>query len=361
MALLNIPKKRKQGARLALVAACLAVVVVLLGAFTRLMDAGLGCPDWPGCYGQLLWPNEADEIRRAEALFPDAPVETDKTWPEMVHRYFAGMLGVLIAGLAFLGWKNSEDDDYPFRLPIFLLFIVVWQAMFGMWTVTLKLWPQVVTLHLLGGMLTLSLTWLLAWRLDNLQWKLTPSVWQRLKQFNPWLVAGIVIVMLQIMLGGWVSSNYAAFACPDLPTCHGKWLPAMDWREGFNVLQSIGPNYLGGLLENEARAAIHFAHRVGAVITILYLVGLCLALFTVPERRVRRAATIILAALLLQVVLGVSNVLLQIPLPVAVAHNGGGALLLLTLVFLGVRIWMSGIERNRVPSPQKNSSAGASR
>ena len=172
MALLNAPKNRKRGATLALVAVCLTVVVVMLGAFTRLVDAGLGCPDWPGCYGHMFWPNDVEEINRAEALFPDTPVESHKTWPEMVHRYFAGTLGLLIVGLALIGWKKT-DEDYPFRLPILMLFVVVWQALFGMWTVTLKLWPQVVTIHLFGGVSTLALTWLLALRLDNYRWQIS--------------------------------------------------------------------------------------------------------------------------------------------------------------------------------------------
>lgn len=346
MTVLNERRKRKPGATLALAAVGLAVVVVLLGAFTRLVDAGLGCPDWPGCYGHFLWPNEAHEIEKAEQLFPHSPVESDKAWPEMVHRYFAGTLAVLIGLLGFLGWKNSQDDEYPFRLPLFMVFIVVWQAMFGMWTVTLKLWPQIVTVHLMGGMTTLALCWLLALRLDNRRWQLQASHWVRLQKFRPWIVGGVCVVFFQIMLGGWTSSNYAAFACPDFPTCHSQWIPPMDIKSGFDVFQSIGPNYLGGLLENEARVAIHFMHRLGAVVTTLYLCGLCLALLTVDDIRVKKVAGMLFAALLLQLALGVSNVLFQIPLPVAVAHNGGGALLLLVMVFLAARVWMAEIDQN---------------
>ncbi len=355
MTILFMKIKSTQGAKLALVATLLAVVVVLLGAFTRLVDAGLGCPDWPGCYGQALWPNEAHEIERAEKLFPDAPVEADKVWPEMVHRYFAGTLGVLIAVLAVIGWRNSADEHYPFRLPVLMLFVVVWQAMFGMWTVTLKLWPQVVTAHLMGGMTTLALCWLLTLRLHHKRWQLEAGNWVRLQKFRPWLIVGIIIVFLQIMLGGWTSANYAAFACPDFPTCHNEWLPAMDLSAGFNVFQSIGPNYLGGLLENDARVAIHFMHRVGALVTTIYLCILAASLWRIAERKLRQSLVVLFLVLVLQLTLGISNVLFQIPLPIAVAHNGGGALLLLTMVFLATRVWMAAID------PDKNSSEEAER
>lgn len=334
-----IEKQTKIAYRLALLATVIAAVVVVLGAFTRLVDAGLGCPDWPGCYGHLLWPNEAHEISRAEQRFPDAVVDVDKTWPEMVHRYFASSLGLLIVGLAYLAWRHRDTRDLPFRLPLFLLFLVVWQGMFGMWTVTLKLWPQVVTLHLLGGISLFALLWMLVLRLHNQRWVLTPTSQGKLQKFRAWLIAVVVVVFLQIGLGGWLSSNYAAFACADLPRCHGQWLPPADFVAGFNFLQSVGPNYLGGLLDNDARVAIHLAHRFGAVVTFLFTTGFCLALFAVGDSRVNRMAIIIFVALMAQVGLGVTNVLFAIPLPVAVLHNAGAAVLMLTLVTLAVKMW----------------------
>jgi heme a synthase len=336
--------KMMPGFKLALVAFILAFVVVLLGAFTRLVDAGLGCPDWPGCYGHLTWPDEAHEIERAEALFPHAPVETHKTWPEMVHRYFAGALGIFIAIIAFRSWGRREQEEYPFRLPIFLAFIVVWQALFGMWTVTLKLWPQVVTTHLLGGMTILSLLWLLVNRLSGIHWQCDATRGEKLLAMRKWLVLGFVVVALQIALGGWTTSNYAAFGCPDFPTCHGEWWPPMDPVEGFNVFQTIGPNYLGGQLENDARVAIHFAHRLGALVVTGYLLILALRLFAVGDKRVSRLTWVVLAALVLQIGLGISNVLFQIPLAVAVAHNAGAGILLMTLITLASRIWMARVE-----------------
>ena len=329
----------KPGYRLALMATLLALMVVGLGAFTRLVDAGLGCPDWPGCYGHLLWPSADHEIVAAEARFPDAPVATDKTWPEMVHRYFAGALGLTIAALAVISWRRREDRDFPFRLPMLLLFLVVWQALFGMWTVTLKLWPQIVTLHLLGGISILSLMWLLALRLRNVRWLPPAPVARRLGRLKPWLVVAVVLVFCQIALGGWISANYAALACADFPTCHGQWWPPMDFRRGFDVLQEVGPNYLGGLLESEARTAIHVAHRLGALAVAVLLLGLGATLLTIPWPGARRLALALAGALALQIGLGIANVLLGLPLAIALAHNLGAALVMLVLVTLGARIW----------------------
>ena len=331
----------KPGYRLAQLATGLAVVVVMLGAFTRLSDAGLGCPDWPGCYGHLTWPTEAEDVARADALYPEMPVDTDKTWPEMVHRYFASTLGLLIVGLSVIAWRQREARDYPFRLPLFLLFLVVWQGMFGMWTVTLKLWPQVVTIHLLGGISTLSLLWLFTLRLQDQRWLTNRDNWAPLQRLRPALIAAVVVVFIQIALGGWISSNYAAVACVDFPTCRGEWWPAMDLRQGFNVAQGIGPNYLGGLMDSEARVAIHMVHRLGAIVTSVYLLVFCVLLFKIAHRGLHRMAWSILAVLVVQVGLGITNVLLVIPLPIAVLHNAGGALLLLSLVTLGTKMWMA--------------------
>ena len=192
----------------------LAIIVVVLGAFTRLADAGLGCPDWPGCYGHLLWPNESHEIIKAEQAFPDAPVELDKTWPEMVHRYFAGTLGLLILSMtilalsAFSKFRHAKIAERPpIKLPLFLLGLVILQAAFGMWTVTLKLWPQIVTAHLLGGFSTLTLLWLLGQRLGGQRWLVNNEQYQILQGIKPLLFFSFVVVVLQIALGGWVSSN----------------------------------------------------------------------------------------------------------------------------------------------------------
>lgn len=338
--LFNSVESRKPAFRLALLAVVVAVMVVVLGAFTRLVDAGLGCPDWPGCYGYIMWPESEAEIASANQIFPDAPVETDKTWPEMVHRYFAAGLGVITIGLLVMCWRSrSAVSHQPIKLPIFLLALIILQGMFGMWTVTLKLWPQVVTLHLLGGFTTLSLLWLLTLRLNNSHWQVNTASYNSLLRLKPLTIIGLLIVVVQIALGGWTTSNYAALACPDLPTCQAQWLPNMDFAEGFNFLQGIGPNYLGGVMNNEARVAIHFAHRVGAVVTLLYVGWLTLQLWRAGFAGTKLMAQVIASVLLLQFCLGLSNILFNFPLFVAVSHNAIGALLLLTLVTLTHRLY----------------------
>lgn len=339
MALFNAPELRKPGFRLALIASLLAIVVVGLGAFTRLAHAGLGCPDWPGCYGHVWAPQADHEIARANEAFPDMPVQLDKTWPEMVHRYFAGTLVILTLALLVLAIKHRHRPAQPLKLPIGILCLIFLQAAFGMWTVTLKLWPQVVTTHLLGGFAMLSLLWLLTLRLDNRNWRLADRDVGRVVALRRWTVLGLLIVVVQVSLGGWTTSNYAALACPDFPTCHQQWVPDMDLSQGFNLFQHIGPNYLGGVMDNAARTAIHFMHRVGAIVTALYLGFLSWKLFGVALPETRRMAKIVLTVLAAQLLLGIGNVVLDFPLAVAVAHNLTGALLLLTVVTLNHRVF----------------------
>ncbi len=340
MALFNSPSRRKPGFRLALFASVFCILVIGLGAFTRLVDAGLGCPDWPGCYGHLLWPIQEHNVERANEAWPDMPVDHSKTWPEMVHRYLATALGLLAIGLVALAWRHRHIPGQPFRLALFILAFVILQGLFGKWTVTLKLWPQVVTIHLLGGFTTLCLFWLMTLRLNNQRWQLGHAALGRVQSLRPWAIGALLVVVAQIALGGWTTSNYAAVACPDLPTCQGQWLPPMDFRQGFDVFQEVGPNYLGGTMDNEARVAIHFAHRVGAIITALYIAFLCFWL-------VRRGATsgtrlmawVIGGITTLQILLGLGNIVLHFPIWVAVAHNGVGAVLLAAVVTLLHRLY----------------------
>ncbi|WP_181298696.1 heme A synthase [Pseudomonas sp. Q2-TVG4-2] len=325
----------KPGYRLALVATLLAVMVVLLGAYTRLTHAGLGCPDWPGCYGFLAVPMSEQAQSLAALRFPDAPVEVQKGWNEMVHRYFAGALGLVILGLAVQAVRRQSLPGQPLKLPLLLLVVVIAQAAFGMWTVTLQLWPQVVTAHLLGGFATLSLLFLLSLRLSGRLPAPAPMP-ARLKVLA---AVSMLAVILQVALGGWVSSNYAAVACTDFPTCHGRWWPEMDFANAFNLTHhDIGPNYLGGMLYGEARTAIHVAHRIGAMIVTLVLLALGWQLW---RNGLSRLAGLLIAALALQIGLGISNVLLNLPLAVAVAHNGGGALLLLVTVLINHRLYLT--------------------
>ena len=321
----------RPGFGLAIFATLLAAVVVMLGAYTRLTHAGLGCPDWPGCYGFLSVPMSERAQEVAALRFPDAPLEIDKGWNEMVHRYVAGLLGlvILILALRAIQWRSRSGQ--PLRLPILLLGLVILQAAFGMWTVTLKLWPQVVVAHLLGGFATLALLFLLSLRLSG-RLPALPAAPVSLRLLA-WLT--LLLVVGQITLGGWVSANYAAMACVDLPTCQGQWWPAMDFHNGFRVAQEKGPNYLGGQLDGAARTAIHMTHRLGAL--LVALVGLLLA-WRMWVAGLGGLALLLLLALGAQLGLGVANVLLHLPLHLALAHNAGGALLLLAVVLVHFRL-----------------------
>ncbi|MFJ3486705.1 heme A synthase [Pseudomonas sp. NPDC090202] len=332
------------GFRLALLATLLALVVVLLGAYTRLTHAGLGCPDWPGCYGFISVPKTEAQLAHAELHFPYSPVEEHKGRNEMVHRYFAGGLALLIMMLGVQAWHRRHINGQPLGLPLALVGVVAAQAAFGMWTVTLKLWPQVVTAHLLGGITTLSLLFLLTARLSGVFAPL-PTIPSRLRRLA---AAGLVLVGLQIALGGWVSSNYAAMACIDLPTCHGEWWPDTDFANGFHLTQHIGPNYLGGQLDSDARTAIHLTHRIGALLVTFSLLALA---WQLRRAGLKGMAGLLVLALGVQIGLGISNVVFHLPLAVAVAHNAGGAALMLSMVLINYRVRpVFAVARRRAPS-----------
>jgi len=324
-------QQRRWFARTAFAATLLAFVVIVLGAYVRLSNAGLGCPDWPGCYGRIVAPDKHHEIRQAEAAFPGSQVSPAKAWKEMVHRYGAGTLGLLILLLAVLAVRNRADPAQSVALPLLLVVLVGFQASLGMWTVTLLLRPAVVTLHLITGMATLGLLWWVALR-HSASMELTPPPKPALHAFA---LFGLVVLFLQIVLGGWTSSNYAALLCPDFPTCQGQWLPPLALADAFHVLGTSGVNYEGGQLSGQAGVTVHFIHRVGALVTLVYLGGLGLAaLLGGGARRVRALGALLLLILAAQIALGVANVLLRLPLPIAVGHNAGAALLVLTLVAL---------------------------
>ena len=306
------------------VAVGLAAVVVALGAYTRLVDAGLGCPDWPGCYGMILVPESAEAIARAQAAFPESPVEADKAWPEMIHRYAAATLGLVVLVLVVLAIK----EGHSWKLPVALAILVIAQGAFGAWTVTLKLWPQVVTTHLLGGFATLALLWVWWLGLRGPPSPVNPSL-HRLA------LVTLVVVVVQVALGGWLTANYAALACPDFPTCHGVWIPELDFAAGFDIFQDVGPNYLGGLMSSDARVAIHVVHRLGAVAVLLFAGWLTVRLGPRP------LAWVLGGVLAVQLALGIANVVFALPLAVAVLHNAGAAALLLILVTVNYSIRFS--------------------
>ena len=319
--------------KLILAATFLAFGVVVLGAFVRLSDAGLGCPDWPGCYGKLSPAHAKEAIAQAQALRPDGPVSTHKAWKEMVHRYFASSLGLLIVIIGILAWMKREKLNQGVGLPTFLIGFVILQGLFGMWTVTLKLTPIVVTLHLLGGMTTLALlTWLLLRQSRDIPAVRTLDA-ERLK---PYAAVALGMVLLQIALGGWVSSNYAALACADFPTCKGVWVPPMDLPHAFQLVRELGKTAQGELLPLGALTAIHWVHRVGALLTFLIVGWLVFNMLRIPT--LAKAGLWIALVLVVQLGLGITNVLLYLPLAVAVAHNAVAALLLVTLVMLNFRL-----------------------
>ena len=364
---------------LALFATVFAFGLVMFGAFVRLSNAGLSCPDWPTCYGQVTWPQHAQAVAHADASFPDRPYEAHKAWREQVHRFLAGTLGVLVLVLALIAssrrrgaliavligalfaacgvglymrgehlwssWLAACAIALPLivaiRLPrpgawkicVLALAVIIFQAMLGMWTVTLLLKPVVVMGHLLGGMATFAL---LAWA--ALRFAGVAAVDNRHAGLRGWVALGIVLLFCQIALGGWTSANYAALACGygpgSFPQCLGQWAPPADFHEGFVLWRGIGVNYEGGVLDMAARSAIQIAHRIGALVVFCYLgwLAICAA-----RRRLRVAGLAIAVALAVQVMLGISNVYFGLPLPVATAHNGGAALLLFTLLALLAR------------------------
>jgi cytochrome c oxidase assembly protein subunit 15 len=312
----------------------LTFLVIVAGAYVRLEDAGLGCPDWPGCYGRLLGvPDEVHEVARAQQAYPGSPVDSARAWKEMFHRYLAGTLGLLIFAVALIAWRARRETGRSPGLATVLVAVVAFQATLGMWTVTLLLKPAIVALHLLGGMTTLALmTWLALREIDP---PAAPAAAAR--ALRPWAALGVAVLAAQIALGGWVSANYAALACPDFPACHGRWLPAMNFADAFHVLRELGVTAAGAPLSQDALIAIHWTHRLGALVTVLYLGILAAALVRVPALSRHGAALLVLLAA--QAGLGIANVLAGLPLAVAVAHNGGAALLLVVLVVLNFAVF----------------------
>jgi heme a synthase len=359
---------------LALFAAVFAFGLVMFGAFVRLSNAGLSCPDWPTCYGQVTWPQHAQAVAHADAAFPDRPYEAHKAWREQVHRFLAGTLGVLVLLLALIaGWRrrgtllavvggavfaalgvglymrgehvwSSALAACAIALPLFAairlqrpgawkicvlaLAVIIFQAMLGMWTVTLLLKPVVVMGHLLGGMATFALLAYAALRFAGVA-----SADERHADLHRLVAIGVVLLVCQIALGGWTSANYAALACGygpgSFPQCLGQWAPPTDFREGFVLWRGIGVNYEGGVLDMAARSAIQIAHRLGALVVFCYLGWLSIR---TARRGLRVCGLAIALALAGQVLLGISNVYFGLPLAVATAHNGVAALLLFTLL-----------------------------
>ena len=310
---------------------CLAFVVIALGAWTRLVDAGLGCPDWPGCYGFVVFPiNEAD-IAIAESLYPEFPYDINKAIPEVVHRYFAATLGLFAIFLVYLSFKQNENKNI--RLwTIGLLIFICCQGIFGYLTVSLKLLPIIVTGHLFGGFTTLTVFFYILLKSSNFE------ILNKMKIPNLKFIAGLAffILIIQIFLGVWTSTNYASLACADFPTCQGSYLPEMDFKNGFNLNQEVGPNYLYGLLDNPSRVAVHYSHRVSAIlVTLIFLILMSKLWFT----NAAPLASTLGILLITQISLGIINVVYVLPLYVAIAHNLVAATLLLTVFTINYLAW----------------------
>jgi cytochrome c oxidase assembly protein subunit 15 len=316
-----------------LAALLLCTIVVVLGAYVRLTDAGLGCPDWPTCYGHMTAGGARDNPDASNAAFPERPLHYGKALREMTHRYAASTLGLIVVMMTALAWLNRGSGLFPVRLTSILLITVIAQGALGMLTVTWLLKPLIVTLHLLGGMTTLALLWWLWLRPEQRPVHVpTPAL-------RTFAVVGLAVLVLQIALGGWTSSNYAAVACPDFPTCQGSWWPNAQFDQAFILWRGLGIDYEGGVLDHPARVAVHLTHRLGALVTTIVLASLALLSIRRGARKPRLAGFAVLAALGLQVVIGITTVVRGFPLLWATAHNAGAALLLLGVVALIRYLW----------------------
>ena len=316
---------------LSLIGICMAFVVIALGAWTRLVDAGLGCPDWPGCYGFVFWPNDEIEIAIAESRFPTYPYDINKAIPEQVHRLFAAALGFIAILLVFLSFEKTKNKSIQ-RWTIFLLILICCQGLFGYLTVSLKLLPIIVTTHLFGGFATLMLLYFIYLKSRNFE------IFNQINISNLKVIASIAfgVLIFQIFLGVWTSTNYASLACADFPTCQGSYMPEMDFKNGFNLNQEVGPNYLYGLLDNPARVAIHYSHRVSALLlTFIFLILMSRLWFSDAAP----LASTLGILLLTQITLGIINVIYVLPLYVAIAHNLVAALLLLATFTINYLAW----------------------
>lgn len=316
--------------KFALVSCLLAFIVVVLGAYVRLSDAGLGCPDWPGCYGKLSPHHAQTEILAAHSADLHGPVSMPKAWKEMIHRYLASTLGFLSIVMCVLAWRRWRSAGVSGGLYIGLLGLICLQGAFGAWTVTMRLMPAVVSTHLLLGLTTLGLlTWIAQRELGVARHAAGVGLAGAAR-------LGLILLILQIELGGWVSTNYAALACPDFPTCQNQWIPSMDFEHAFALVRELGRNADGSIFSAAAMTAIHWAHRAGAILAGSYL--LVFGLYLMRHEEMRGLAILLLMAVCAQIALGISNIVFALPLPVAVAHNAVAALLIVITVSLNFRL-----------------------
>jgi len=318
---------------LVLGATILALCVVVFGAYVRLTDAGLGCPDWPGCYGTLTVPESEAAIEKAQANYPESKIDNKKAWIEMIHRYIATILGFIILSLAFLAYRNKDDIKVKPSLVYGLLGLVIAQGMLGMWTVTELLMPIIVSLHLLGGMTTLGLLTYITHR----HWGTVSDTLISINPTSKKLIRfSLVVLFFQIFLGGWTSTNYAALACTDFPTCHGELIPLMDFSNGFSLWRELGLTSEGEALTLQALQAIQWVHRVGALIFVSYFLYIIYLLTKLKSCNLYRNLLVIVISF--QLIIGILTLLLHLPLALATMHNLGAALLVIITVIINSRI-----------------------
>ena len=310
----------------------MAFCLIVLGAYVRLSDAGLGCPDWPGCFGTLTVPESQMAIEKAQHTFPDQIIENGKAWKEMAHRYVAGILGLLILTIGVLAHKNKKSLKVNILVPYSLLALVFFQAMLGMLTVTLLLKPIIVSAHLIGGMTTLAILTYICYEHYNKNSKLTlkKDVIFYMTRFS------LILIFIQIFLGGWTSTNYAGLACTDFPTCHGEWIPNMDLKNGFNIFRNLGQTFEGAPISLDALQAIQWIHRIGAVTVIIYFSYLSFTLM--KYKQLRFESMLLLALIASQFVIGIANLMLHLPMVLAVSHNLIAALLVIIMTVINTKI-----------------------
>jgi heme a synthase len=304
--------------------------LVLFGAFTRLSDSGLGCPDWPGCYGSVTPIGAQAHIDAAQAAAPMGPVTTSKAWIEMLHRKMASGIGALITLLMVLSWVWRKQTRHSPWLATFTFVWVCVQGAFGAWTVTLKLFPAIVTLHLLGGMVLLLL---LAWQVERSDPAPVKSTAQD-KALAPWVIAALIVLFMQMALGAWVSTNYAVLACDDFPQCRGQWWPPMDFQNGFELWHELGVLRSGASVDLPMLTAMHMTHRLFALVVVVVLGTLAYKL--IQQSSHPRSGKILAGLVALQVATGMANVVLGWPLLAALLHTGGAA----ALVILTTMLWV---------------------
>ncbi len=312
--------------------------VITLGAYVRLSHAGLGCPDWPGCYGFLIGvPDNAVEIAQAESAYEGSNVDIGKAWKEMIHRYLAGFLGIFIFIISYLFYKHNKNK--LFGISFFVSALVIFQATLGMFTVTWQLQPLIVMFHLVGGLAIISLLWLIFLRYNKFNYfkPITDIRFdipkRNIKNLYVFAYLTLIVLVMQIMLGGWTSTNYAALACADFPRCNASWWPQMDFYNAFVVELATDLNYEFGRLDSPARVAIHFTHRIWAIFATATIILLSVFSFLIIKSPFQKVLSLLLILFLgIQILLGVLNIKLGLPILVAVGHNGNAALLLMCLV-----------------------------